>query len=78
MATAAPGSRAASGALLAAAWRADGRGRTGDVVAVEPFEAALGLALGAARAADGPLIVAGSLYLVGAVRDRLGVGGVAP
>jgi len=76
--TAAPGSRAAPAALLAATWRADERGRTAEVVALESLDAALGLAVGAARAADGPLVVAGSLYLVGAVRDRLGLDVVAP
>jgi dihydrofolate synthase / folylpolyglutamate synthase len=76
--TAAPGTRAAPAALLAAAWRADERGHRAEVVALEPLEAALEVALGAARAADGPLVVAGSLYLVGAVRERLGLAEVAP
>ncbi|HMJ79494.1 MAG TPA: Mur ligase family protein [Candidatus Dormibacteraeota bacterium] len=76
--TAAPGPRAASAASLAAAWQADERGRRAEVVPIESLDAALGLALGGARAVDGPLVVAGSLYLVGAVRDRLGLAEVAP
>jgi len=76
--TAAPGPRAASAASLAATWQADERGRRAEVVPIESLDAALGLALGGARAVDGPLVVAGSLYLVGAVRDRLGLAEVAP
>ncbi|MGH2468278.1 MAG: bifunctional folylpolyglutamate synthase/dihydrofolate synthase [Candidatus Limnocylindrales bacterium] len=60
--------RALDAAALAAAW--------GSVAATaaEPIassEAALAQALDAARAAGGPLIVAGSLYLVGEIRGRL-------
>jgi len=68
--TAMPGPRAAPAEHLAAAWPAVGW--AADVRAVEPPSDALAEALAAARAAGGPLIVAGSLYLVGAVRGWLG------
>ncbi|MDQ3870385.1 MAG: hypothetical protein M3301_02070, partial [Chloroflexota bacterium] len=41
------------------------------VVALEPVEAALQAALAASSREDGPLVVAGSLYLAGEVRRRL-------
>ncbi len=67
----APGGRAAAAPELAAAWRRLGSPGRREVAAVEPLEGALAAALESARAADGPLIVAGSLYLVGEVRGRL-------
>lgn len=57
--------RAQAAAELASAW-----GRA-DAEAVDDLPAALDRALDLARAAGGPLIVAGSLYLVGAVRGIL-------
>ncbi|MGZ3588249.1 MAG: bifunctional folylpolyglutamate synthase/dihydrofolate synthase [Candidatus Limnocylindrales bacterium] len=69
--SAAPGTRAAPAAALAAVWQQLRPGVAHDVSAIEPLEAALGAALEAARRADGPLIVAGSLYLVCEVRGRL-------
>jgi len=56
---------------LAAAWGGP------DVAAVADLPAGLALAIELARAADGPLVVAGSLYLVGAVRGALLPGGAA-
>ncbi|MET1232929.1 MAG: Mur ligase family protein [Candidatus Limnocylindrales bacterium] len=57
---------------LASAWRAAADIRAGhEVVARETVEAALDEALGSVRRDGGPLLVAGSLYLVGAVRGRL-------
>jgi dihydrofolate synthase / folylpolyglutamate synthase len=58
--------RALPAADLADRWRADGSGRR--VVAERDPMRALDLAL---AAGDGPVVVAGSLYLVGAVRARL-------
>ncbi len=64
--------RAMSATDLAAAWRATADVRSGhDVVAHETVGAALQDALAAARSDGGPMLVAGSLYLVGAVRGRL-------
>ena len=88
VATAVPGPRALPAEALAQAWRtaeerAATRGgpwtaaRAASVTAVEPVEAALGQALRWSREASGPLVVAGSLYLVGAVRGRL-VAGLEP
>jgi folylpolyglutamate synthase/dihydropteroate synthase len=51
---------------LASRWRAHGSSRK--VVSEPDADKALDLAL---AAADGPIVVAGSLYLVGAVRARL-------
>jgi folylpolyglutamate synthase/dihydropteroate synthase len=57
---------------LAAAWRAAADVRAGHgVVARQTIEAALDDAITAARSDGGPLLVVGSLYLVGAVRGRL-------
>jgi dihydrofolate synthase/folylpolyglutamate synthase len=58
--------RALPAAALAARWRARGKAR--DVVAEPDPELAFDRAL---AGADGPIVVAGSLYLVGAVRARL-------
>ncbi len=60
--------RALPAADLAAAWRAVLPGPGADVRVVADLEAALDAALGLGR---GPVVVAGSLYLVGAVRARL-------
>ncbi|MFN8622870.1 MAG: Mur ligase family protein [Chloroflexota bacterium] len=54
--------RSLSGAELAALWR------PGDVTASDALPEAWERAVSLARAAEGPLVVAGSLYLVGAVR----------
>jgi dihydrofolate synthase/folylpolyglutamate synthase len=70
VATAVAAPRALPAQDLATAWRAARRG-AGEVLALQPVEAALDAAVAAARSDGGPLIVAGSLYLVGAVRDRL-------
>ncbi len=56
--------RAMAAAELATAW---GRGAS----PVGPADSALDAALDAARSAGGPLVVCGSLYLVGHVRGRL-------
>jgi dihydrofolate synthase/folylpolyglutamate synthase len=58
--------RAMPAAELAARWRASGAGRT--IVSEPDPDRALDRAL---AGADGPIVVAGSLYLVGAVRARL-------
>lgn len=64
--------RAMPAADLARAWRAAADVRAGhEVVARETVEAALEDALASVRRDRGPLLVAGSLYLVGAVRGRL-------
>lgn len=64
--------RALPAADLAAAWRAAADVRAGhEVVARETVEAALHEALASVRRDGGPLLVAGSLYLVGAVRGQL-------
>lgn len=59
--------RALAPGSLAAQWAAARPGEPAPSVAADP-DAALDLAL---AAADGPIVVAGSLYLVGAVRARL-------
>ena len=59
--------RAMPAAELAAAWRAGAPGRDGPRGPRTPT-AALDLAL---ATGDGPVVVAGSLYLVGAARARL-------
>ncbi|HEY8168969.1 MAG TPA: Mur ligase family protein [Candidatus Limnocylindrales bacterium] len=58
---------------LAVAWRSrwSREGQSGSTVTAAGLEDALGAAIMAAREADGPLIVVGSLYLIGAVRGRL-------
>jgi dihydrofolate synthase/folylpolyglutamate synthase len=61
--------RALTAAELAAAWRHAVPGARPD--ALDDVDEALARAVELARASDGPLIVAGSLYLVGAVRGRL-------
>ena len=55
---------------LAEVWRAASSAGQ-EVRALESLDDALGAAIAAARESGGPLIVAGSLYLVGAVRGRL-------
>jgi folylpolyglutamate synthase/dihydropteroate synthase len=63
--TAPPGGRAMEPAALADAWRSVAGGRPATAPdAAAAMEAALG-------AGDGPVVVAGSLYLVGAVRVLL-------
>lgn len=59
--------RALAPADLAAHWAAARDGEPAPIVAADP-DAALDLAL---ATADGPIVVAGSLYLVGAVRARI-------
>jgi dihydrofolate synthase/folylpolyglutamate synthase len=66
VATTVEGPRALSPSALAAAWRA--AGHRGPVGTAPGPDAAMDDALGAA---GGPIVVAGSLYLVGAVRGRL-------
>ena len=68
--TAVDAPRALDPEALAKAWRAgaDSLGRTTQVRAVKPPAAALDQALGTG---DGPIVVAGSLYLVGEARARL-------
>jgi dihydrofolate synthase/folylpolyglutamate synthase len=56
---------------LAAAWEARAGARAGSVIAVHDYDAALDRALQLAAEVGGPLIVTGSLYLVGHVRARL-------
>jgi dihydrofolate synthase/folylpolyglutamate synthase len=63
--------RALPSAELAATWRAASPGGASEVTPIESFDEALGAAMAAVRQSGGPLIVAGSLYLVGAVRGRL-------
>jgi dihydrofolate synthase / folylpolyglutamate synthase len=62
---------------LAAAWRtASDTATMHELVVRATIESALEDAIASARSADGPLLVAGSLYLVGAIRGRLvGTGG---
>ncbi len=59
--------RALAPEALAAHWAAARDGEPAPTVAADP-EAALDIAL---ASANGPIVVAGSLYLVGAVRARL-------
>ena len=59
--------RALPAATLAAQWSAIARGAS---EAVPEVEVALARAQAMARSAGGPLVVAGSLYLVGDVRAR--------
>jgi folylpolyglutamate synthase/dihydropteroate synthase len=66
IATAVPGARAMAPAALAARWRAAVPGADIDVASDPASAIERGLA-----SADGPVVVAGSLYLVGAVRARL-------
>jgi dihydrofolate synthase/folylpolyglutamate synthase len=56
--------RALAGEVLAGAWGPEAR-------AVDPFPDGLAKAVGMALEEEGPLVVAGSLYLVGAVRGAL-------
>jgi dihydrofolate synthase/folylpolyglutamate synthase len=64
--------RAMPAAGLAAAWRmASDVGRGHELVARETVDSALEDAVASVRSSGGPLLVAGSLYLVGAVRGRL-------
>jgi dihydrofolate synthase / folylpolyglutamate synthase len=64
-----PGARALAPEALAGRWRALAPGVAVDVVERSP--AALGAGLRFAAAAGGPVVVAGSLYLVGQARGRL-------
>jgi len=66
VATAVPGGRALGADALAARWRA--ANEEADVRAVPDPVAAIDRAV---ATADGPVVVAGSLYLVGAARARL-------
>jgi folylpolyglutamate synthase/dihydropteroate synthase len=61
--------RSLPAADLAAAWRRASTG--GQALDVPDVADAFERAAGASRSADGPLLVAGSLYLVGAVRAML-------
>ncbi|HEY8198334.1 MAG TPA: Mur ligase family protein [Candidatus Limnocylindrales bacterium] len=64
--------RAMPAADLAAVWRsAPDAGPDQDVVASESVDAALEMAIRYVREERGPLLVLGSLYLVGAIRGRL-------
>ena len=64
--------RALPAAAIGDAWVGRSGGSPTDALAVvEDADAALDLALAWAHAAEGPLVVAGSLYLVGHVRARL-------
>jgi dihydrofolate synthase/folylpolyglutamate synthase len=63
--------RALPAAALAAAWRGASPGGGHEVTPLESLDDALAVAIAAARESGGPLVVAGSLYLVGAVRGRL-------
>jgi len=64
--------RAMPAADLALAWRSVADVRAGhELVVRETVESALEAALASVRSDGGPLLVAGSLYLVGAVRGRL-------
>jgi len=69
------GARGLDGGELAArvrnAWAARFDGRPAEVTAAESPEEALDLAVETAARAGGPVVVAGSLYLVGAVRGLL-------
>jgi dihydrofolate synthase/folylpolyglutamate synthase len=67
-------SRALPAGDVQAAWLAVDR--VAEVTVVDTSEAALGAALAAARESGGLLVVAGSLYLVGAVRGRLDAAGL--
>jgi len=68
VATAVEGPRAVPAAALAARWAAVAGGRSGPVTAVDDPRVAVAAAV---AAADGPVVVAGSLYLVGAARALL-------
>jgi dihydrofolate synthase/folylpolyglutamate synthase len=61
--------RALRAAELAAVWRAANPGA--DITPAEPPEAALNVAIDEVSATGGTVAVAGSLYLVGAIRARL-------
>ena len=63
--------RALSAAELATIWRTASPGGGHEVRPFESLDDALVTAIAAAREYGGPLVVAGSLYLVGAVRGRL-------
>ena len=64
--------RAMPAAELAAVWRsASDAGADQEVVASETVDAALEMAIRSVRVEGGPLLVLGSLYLVGAIRGRL-------
>jgi dihydrofolate synthase/folylpolyglutamate synthase len=68
LATAVEGPRALPAASLAARWAAVARGRSGPIEVVADPVAAVASAV---ASADGPVVVAGSLYLVGAARAAL-------
>lgn len=66
--------RSLPAAELAAAWlalTATGEGRPPETITLPNVDEAIAVALGAARQAGGPLIICGSLYLVGHARGRL-------
>jgi folylpolyglutamate synthase/dihydropteroate synthase len=65
VATQVEGPRALPAAALAARWTAVAGERSGPVVAIPEPAAAVGAAI---AGAEGPVVVAGSLYLVGAAR----------
>ena len=68
IATAVEGPRALPAANLAARWTAVAGAGSGSILTVEDPVAAVA---GAVAAAEGPVVVAGSLYLVGAARALL-------
>jgi dihydrofolate synthase/folylpolyglutamate synthase len=68
LATAVEGPRALPAAVLAARWSAVAGARSGPVAALEDPLAAVASAV---ATSDGPVVVAGSLYLVGAARALL-------
>ena len=71
--------RAMRAADLAAAWRSASEvGAEKEVVVSETVDSALDMAVPSVRTDDGPLLVLGSLYLVGAIRGRLVEAGDAP
>jgi folylpolyglutamate synthase/dihydropteroate synthase len=64
--------RALPASALAAAWRNAADRVNGQAVeAIDDWSDALATAMDAARTDGGPLVVAGSLFLVGDVRGRL-------
>jgi dihydrofolate synthase/folylpolyglutamate synthase len=70
IATSVDAARAMPADALAARWRARGRDLASVIIRPDPL-AALEAALGTARRVSGATVIAGSLYLVGAVRAHL-------